>query len=334
MNPHTWNEHYHMLYFDSPVGTGFSYVNNAGLATNEDDVVTDLYNALTTFFGELYPQFAKNALYIFGESYAGKYIPSLADYISNQAITAGKDTVQINLKGVGIGDGWVDPVPQTLGIYSSFCYDTGLIDDIQRANIEVMEREVVAAVDQGRWADATNLWNNITLQIMEGAGMVNPSDIRKYGFASFAPFDVTTKFVTQPSVMAKLRVAPEANFTMINGTVAQALFEDNMKTVVPSVISILGAGLPVLIFNGNFDFTVPIIGTEAWLDQMQWQGSSGWRAATRSVWTHSSQTAGYMKQYANLMFVTVVQAGHMAAMDQPARVKDMVTRFIEGKPFH
>jgi hypothetical protein len=66
-----------MLYIDSPCGTGLSVCGTAGMATNESRVAGDLYGALTDFFAKKSPV-ASSALYLFGESYAGKYIPSLA----------------------------------------------------------------------------------------------------------------------------------------------------------------------------------------------------------------------------------------------------------------
>lgn len=46
--PYTWNSKYHMLYFDQPVGAGFSFTNSStGYATSEDDVSTNMYSALT-----------------------------------------------------------------------------------------------------------------------------------------------------------------------------------------------------------------------------------------------------------------------------------------------
>jgi carboxypeptidase C (cathepsin A) len=61
-----------VIYIDSPVGSGYSYVKNSnGYATNEKTIGEELYTALSTFLFKLYPQYAKNDFYIFGESYAG-----------------------------------------------------------------------------------------------------------------------------------------------------------------------------------------------------------------------------------------------------------------------
>lgn len=78
--------------------------------------MNEMYIFLQKFFDK-YPQFYKNqSFYIFGESYAGHYIPVLTSIIlkKNNAIQAGlssKDKI-IPLKGIGIGDGWVSPIIQ------------------------------------------------------------------------------------------------------------------------------------------------------------------------------------------------------------------------------
>lgn len=89
-----------MLYIDSPVGTGFSYVSNPdGYVRSEATLTEELYTALTLFFAE-FPSLKENDFYIFGESYAGKYIPYLATYIHEQ--NTNKAPTIINLKGIGI----------------------------------------------------------------------------------------------------------------------------------------------------------------------------------------------------------------------------------------
>jgi len=64
-------------------------------------------------------------LFIFGESYAGKFVPAIAEHILRG------DKVDPNLKkrlkGIGMGDGFTDPIAllQKLG---DFAINYGLID--------------------------------------------------------------------------------------------------------------------------------------------------------------------------------------------------------------
>jgi carboxypeptidase C (cathepsin A) len=52
-------------------------------------------------------------LYITGESYCGKYIPNMATEIMDQNNDKDNELPDINLKGLAIGDGWINPELQT-----------------------------------------------------------------------------------------------------------------------------------------------------------------------------------------------------------------------------
>lgn len=68
---------------------------------NEDDIAKDFETFLKGFF-EKYPEYTKSDLYLTGESFAGHYIPAIA-----QNLFVNTD---IKVSGLAIGNGWVDPV--------------------------------------------------------------------------------------------------------------------------------------------------------------------------------------------------------------------------------
>ena len=49
----------------------------------------------------MHPEYSKNPFYVFGESYAGKYIPSLTHYILTQNKL--NPPLEINLQGLAMG---------------------------------------------------------------------------------------------------------------------------------------------------------------------------------------------------------------------------------------
>jgi vitellogenic carboxypeptidase-like protein len=107
----TWNSMYNLLYIDNPVGTGYSFTSNdSGYARSQDDVARDLYSALTQFF-QIYTDYANNPFIVTGESYAGKYVPSITYkiHVENQNPQV---KVRINLAGLSMGNGWTDPYRQ------------------------------------------------------------------------------------------------------------------------------------------------------------------------------------------------------------------------------
>lgn len=69
-NPYSWNSNAHALWLDQPTGVGFSY----GAVDDHDEemVGENAYYFLQSFL-QMHPEYAKNPLFITGESYAGHY---------------------------------------------------------------------------------------------------------------------------------------------------------------------------------------------------------------------------------------------------------------------
>ena len=106
-----------MMYIDNPVGAGYSFAKPEGLPTTQSEVADDLYAFLIQFF-TLFPEYQPNPFYAFGESYAGKWVPTICKRIHDMNQMS---DFQINLAGFGIGNGWIAPEDQ--GLYANFLYE-------------------------------------------------------------------------------------------------------------------------------------------------------------------------------------------------------------------
>lgn len=126
-----WNIFGHVLYIDQPLNVGFSYFGNRSSTqqvSNASEGATHLLNFLYNFYRE-WPKLAACPLYITGESFAGHYIPAFArTIIMNDTFKAATKVV---LKGVAIGDGWVDPINQ-INFYDSLLYSVGIVSNKYR----------------------------------------------------------------------------------------------------------------------------------------------------------------------------------------------------------
>ena len=91
-----------MLYIEAPVGVGFSYSTTEDYRLDDDRTAAENLAAVEKFF-EMYPEYKKNKFFITGESYAGVYVPTLAEAIVN-ANTAGTYTGAA-LTGIAVGNG-------------------------------------------------------------------------------------------------------------------------------------------------------------------------------------------------------------------------------------
>ena len=107
-NPHTWARTANVLFLESPIGVGFSYTEEgtfgSGVHVNDTATAVDAEVFLRRFLTApaLFPELRPNPLHIAGESYAGIYIPTLAD-----EIVRGNDAgaTPLNLRGLLIGNG-------------------------------------------------------------------------------------------------------------------------------------------------------------------------------------------------------------------------------------
>mmetsp|Transcript_41795 Transcript_41795/g.111392 ORF Transcript_41795/g.111392 Transcript_41795/m.111392 type:complete len:580 (-) Transcript_41795:623-2362(-) len=107
-NPYGWTQVGSVLMFDWPPPVGFSYCNgdptgdgNSCGAWDDNRTAAADFRALRGWFDELFPEYKTNDLYLTGESYAGVYIPKLAQQVlaDNEA-----SDDPLNLKGFAVGD--------------------------------------------------------------------------------------------------------------------------------------------------------------------------------------------------------------------------------------
>jgi len=129
-----------MLYVEQPMSVGFS--SGGPLPQNETQVGADFYAFLQNFFAT-FSQYQDYDFHIFGESYAGMYVPSIARYVfhQNSALAATKEKhaamIRIPLAGIGIGNGLLDSRVQG-PIRIDYAYFHGLIDSYTRDNLHLL----------------------------------------------------------------------------------------------------------------------------------------------------------------------------------------------------
>jgi len=99
---HRWNLKVNMLYIEAPVGVGFSYSDTKSYKLNDDRTADENRAAVEAFYA-MFPEYKQNKFFITGESYAGIYVPTLAEAILN-AEKAGTYT-GATLTGIAVGNG-------------------------------------------------------------------------------------------------------------------------------------------------------------------------------------------------------------------------------------
>jgi len=315
----SWNEHYHLIFIDQPVGTGFSFVQDkSGYATNTHDAAADMY----IFFGNLmqqYPLLMKCPLFIAGESFAGHWIPAIASYFLQKG--------NVPLQGIMIGDGLIDPASQILS-KPDVALTFGLINMKQRDELyEIASKASEAALNE-RYDEAISRRYTLENKIHQYSQGVNLYDIRIYGKYDWTPLET---FLQQQSVKEWLHIGNSPKeFGVHSHPVHRRMKHEMMKSLKHLFPEIL-ARIPVLLYQGQFDYKDGFYSTQRWIDDINWSGAQGFHDAERVLWNRKDgEPAGYIRQFENLREVLILGAGHLVPMDQPAASAEMMEDFVSS----
>ncbi|CAF4082433.1 unnamed protein product [Rotaria sp. Silwood2] len=321
----TWNSKYHLLYIDQPVGTGYSFTKSEqGYVRNEDEVARDLYTMLTQFF-QLYNEYVLCPFYVTGESYGGKYVPAIVYKIHMENPQA---KVKINLKGMAIGDGLIDPYNEW--DYGPAMYQFGLIDEQQLERVNLQTSLARTAIELKQYLLAYAIFSNLMdLFYTEKTGL---NDVYNYLLTQYPEaFSYYVPWVTASENRRKIHVGHQRYND--GAAVDIALANDIMQSIVGKVAKIANNNYKILIYNGLLDVIIASSLTMDWVDKLQWNYANELRSAERKIWKvkdDDKQVAGYIKQAHSFYVAWVRNAGHMVPADQPRAAFDLIDRFVSA----
>nr|XP_015839909.1 PREDICTED: uncharacterized protein LOC664192 [Tribolium castaneum] len=327
LNPRntTWINDYNVLFVDNPVGTGYSYVNDSKyFATNNSQIASDFVTLLKGFY-EAVPDLKQTPLHIFSESYGGK----MTAEIGLQIYLATKSgDLDCHLVSVGLGDSWISPIDSVL-TWGPYLLTVGAVDQNQYEQVQAKAEETKAALEAGKFSEATNLWGQAEQVIETVTAGIDFYNILKKITASWVKKekalpglkddDVDTKIAILMNNDVKKALGLEVDWGFQAGAVFDALYEDFMKPVTNIVERLLNeTDVRVAVYNGQLDLIVDTPGTTQWVDKLQFPGSDEWKTASKLAIKVDKIVEGYYKNLGNLTMFWVDRAGHMVPADNPA----------------
>jgi len=333
-NNNSWIQYYHMLFVDNPIGTGFSFCNNDSYVTNEDQMGAQFVNFLVGFY-KCHNNFSSNPLYITGESYAGRYIPFIAKHVLEN-----KNTVDIPLQGLAIGNGIYDPYIQFRSA-PTYAFNLGIIDQQQ---YEVISENVndclnLASTDPYTAADECVTITNDIYSVYGG-------NIFQYNvyILNADVFDSITadigNYLGQKSVAQAIHTYGISTWKSSDGTsspnpVYEALKYDivmnNSAEIIPHI---LANDVRILFYNGQLDGSIcNNYGNQACLNQLNYEGE--WITLKKYAYKLNGVTAGYVKQSSDklLTYFVVSDSGHLVPYDQPYSSLMMIKNYVDNEPW-
>ncbi len=167
----TWLQAAHLLFVDSPVGAGYSYVDDPAtqLPKTNAEIAADLVAFLTSWVASV-PEASSTPMYIACESYGGKMGAQAALAIL-AAVDAGK--LQVNLKGVALGDSWVSGIDYVT-TWAPFLRSTSILSEYAKTtHVDPLVEKCEDAVFNSNWTSATNYWGAVEGAIGDVTNGVN-----------------------------------------------------------------------------------------------------------------------------------------------------------------
>lgn len=338
LNPYSWNAKANVMWVDQPAGVGFT----TGLGThNEAGVASNMYTFLQGFY-EKFPQYQKTPFYIFGESYAGHYVPAISHKIweNNKA----SEGIHIPLTGIAIGNGLTNPEEQYKW-YAEMGHSGGVpqgghapsvYGDAVYNGMKALEPACTAAIKA-----CAALPNPLTcLAASEGCNLVfqipyrltgkNPYDMRikcEHGNLCY-DFDAVGKYLNSAAVKQELGVKNHWGSCNMGVNLLFQLAGDWMQPFHTMIPDMLHDGIDVLIYAGDVDYICNWLGNKAWTLGLDWEKKDEFNAAEDKEWQVDGKTAARLRTAGNFNFMQVYEAGHMVPMDKPAESLEMVNAFI------
>ncbi len=325
-NPFSWNTNATYLMIDQPAGTGLSLVSSEECSVHDEQEATaQLYRGLQYLFDHC-PEYRERRFYAFGESFAGVYVPMLASAILD-GNAAGEP--RIDLAGIGVGDGWVDPLVQQ-ATYGDYAYAHGLVGPEEKRRVDLLYADCARAIEESQPVTSRRvdeICNKIEQYITEASGGANVYDVRVTGDYDFG---LIGRYLDQPSVRSALRVAPDVGPWSDTSKSIAYLLERGEQNSAAHLYPSLFEQIPVLVYNGVYDMDCNFMGTDAWIGSLDWPDRDRYLAAPRRPWIVAGAVAGHIRHAGNLTQVLVDGAGHLVPLDQPRTALALLDGFVGG----
>lgn len=344
LNPYSWNQVANILFLDSPVGVGFSYSNNSQDVFSNGDKRTakDSLVFLKKWF-ELFPQYKGQDFYLTGESYAGHYVPQLAQAIVRSQNLTGEKS--INLKGYMVGNALTDDFHDHYGVFQ-FMWSAGLISDQTYRLLHFF-------CDYQSFVHTSSECEKILDVASNELGNIDPYSI----FTPSCPGNITfsknkllkrlhsvgrvgekydpctekhsTVFFNLPEVQKALHVNPavapskwETCSDIVNNN-----WKDSPRSVLHIYHELINYGLRIWMFSGDTDAVIPVASTRYNVDALKLPTVTPWHA-----WYDDGQVGGWTQVYQGLTLVTVRGAGHEVPLHRPKQSLVLFKSFLSGSP--
>ncbi|CAH8357081.1 unnamed protein product [Eruca vesicaria subsp. sativa] len=344
INSMSWNKASNLLFVESPAGVGWSYSNKSSdYNTGDETTATDMLVFLLRWFSK-FPELKARDFFLTGESYAGHYIPQLADAI--HSYNRQSSGFKFNVKGIAIGNPLLRLSTDTSAVYD-YLWSHGIISDELRL-------EIVKQCDFKNIPNVSNACIEALTDVSVVSRYVDVYDVlRDLCHPSIVEQELRLqKMATHMSMGVDVCMTYERKFYLNLPEVQHALHANRTRlpyewsmcstlvnysgidlsiTMLPLLKRIIQNKTPVFIFSGDQDSIVPFLGTRSLIGELARELNFS-TTLPYGQWFYKDQVGGWVTEFGELLtFATVRGAAHTVPYGQPGRALHMFSSIVRGR---
>ncbi|KAI0035196.1 alpha/beta-hydrolase [Vararia minispora EC-137] len=353
LNEFSWTNLSSLLFIEQPVGTGFSQ--GTPTARNEEDVAEQLAGFLQQFL-EIFSELKGKNFFVTGESYAGMYVPYIANFIYENP-----GVVDLNLKGIWVSDpvlgqdvaqSQIPALPFVQKYANVFSFDANFMSQLQTISDECgytgyLEKFVtypptgILPLPNGTNSRRCDIWDTIFNQ----AVTINPAfNIYRVfdtfpilwdvlGFpGSFPQAQTLPLYFDRQDVKLALHAPTNVSWVECSNI---NVFPQGDASLPPALNGVLANVIEksnrTVIAHGLGDFILIAEGARIVLQNMTWGGAQGFQSplVESSFVVDGMGPLGNVQSERGLTYYEVVLSGHMIPQFSPVAAMQIMS-FLMG----
>jgi carboxypeptidase C (cathepsin A) len=302
---------------------------------------------------------------LFTESYGGKYGPAFASFFESQnALRLNtpsllNQTLEINLVSLGIMNGWIDLIVQS-PFYPRFAYNNtygiqaiSLVDELNAAGaflaadgcqqLTLSCRAAEASLDPSELGNV----EAVNRACSQAQAYCESNVIGPYTLSGRSIYDISQNFLNPFPDLHYLEylntravqqaIGVPVNYTQTSLTVFGAFNSTGdyaRDGILADLASLLESGVRVALIYGDRDYICNWVGGEAVsfaiAGAVQPQYAPWYSAGYAPIVVNETYVGGVVREFGNLSFSRIYDAGHLVPAYQPETAFTVFTRIIEG----
>ncbi|MED6130854.1 Serine carboxypeptidase-like 31 [Stylosanthes scabra] len=309
-----------------------------------ETTANDAYNFLHNWFLK-FPSYRTRTFYMAGESYAGKYVPELAELIYDRN---NDPSLHINLKGILLGNPETSDPEDRLGRVD-YAWSHAVISDETykklRTSCDFNSRsegnkdcydgydEMYKQYDE---IDIYSLYTSVCFASSNDQTSQTEMS-RSFGkmrrmMGGYDPCldHYARAFYNRGDVQKALHASDGhnlKNWSICNFHIYDSWNWNKSKaSVIPIYRKLISGGLRIWVYSGDTDGRVPVLSTRYSLRILGLSITKTWRP-----WYHEKEVSGWYEEYEGLTFATFRGAGHSVPCFKPSNSLAFFSSFLLGE---